>query len=75
MSHLRRLLAALTVAVAVTVSFAAPADAHRNDESYLYMDVGDSTLSGRVEMPYPDIRTVFGLDLAGTVDDLSLIHI
>ena len=71
MSHLRRLLAALTVAVAVTVSFAAPADAHRNDESYLYMDVGDSSLSGRVEMPYPDIRTVFDLRLSGSVADIS----
>ena len=24
-----------------------PAEAHRNDESYLYLDVGDATLSGR----------------------------
>ncbi len=65
-----RFLTVIMVAVAVVVSAASPADAHRNDESYLYMDVGDSTLSGRVEMPYPDIRTVFGLRLSGSVDDI-----
>jgi len=54
----------------VLVSIAAPAAAHRNDESYLYMDIGKSTLSGRVEMPYPDLRTLFGLELSGSVEEI-----
>jgi hypothetical protein len=46
------------------------ADAHRDDESYLYLDIGDASLSGRVEMPYPDLRTVFDLELAGSADEV-----
>ena len=66
-----RILIGAAAAVAIVVSSASPAGAHRNDESYLYMDVGDSSLSGRVEMPYPDIRTVFDLRLSGSVADIS----
>jgi len=66
-----RVLIGAAAAVTIVVSSASPAGAHRNDESYLYMDVGDSSLSGRVEMPYPDIRTVFGLRLSGSVADIS----
>jgi hypothetical protein len=47
---------------------AGAASAHRYDESYLYLDVGDNSLGGRVEMPYGDLRTVFGLDLTGDPD-------
>ncbi len=49
---------------------AAPADAHRNDESYVYLDVGTTALAGRVEMPYPDLRTVFGYRLSGSADEI-----
>ncbi len=70
MLRCRRVLILLTTAVALVVSSASAASAHRNDESYLYMDVGDSTLSGRVELPYPDIRTVFGLRLSGSVAEI-----
>lgn len=45
-------------------------EAHRYDESYLYLDVGDRSLSGRVEMPYGDLRTVFGLTLEGSPDEI-----
>ena len=51
----RIVFAAAAIAVLV-VAFAAPASAHRNDESYLYLDVGEDSLSGRVEMPYPEDR-------------------
>jgi hypothetical protein len=65
----RIVLAAAAIAVLV-VAFAAPASAHRNDESYLYLDVGEDTLSGRVEMPYPDLRTVFDLRIEGSEDEV-----
>lgn len=57
--------------VAMTIGlFAAPAGAHRNDESYLYLDIGDTDLGGRVELTYPDIREVLGLRLAGSDDEI-----
>ena len=65
-----RLLLMLTTAIAVLLALPSPADAHRNDESYLYLDVGDRSLSGRVEMPYPDLRSVLGLELEGSPDEL-----
>ncbi len=45
-------------------------EAHRYVESYLYLDIGDRTLSGRAELPYADIRTVFGLGLEGSPDEI-----
>jgi hypothetical protein len=68
-----RLLALLALAFtagAVVVGMPSTADAHRVDESYLYLDVGDRSLSGRVEMPYRDLRQVFGLRLEGPPDEL-----
>ena len=62
------LLAAL--AVLVVLGQANPASAHRNDESYLYLDVGDANLSGRVEMPYPDVRSELGLEISGSPEEL-----
>lgn len=70
-TSLRLLLGTIIAAVvAVAIVPSSPASAHRNDESYLYLDVGDSSLSGRVEMPYRDMRQVFGLELTGSPDDL-----
>ena len=68
----RKLRAALFLAVAAifVIGQASTASAHRNDESYLYLDVGDASLSGRVEMPYRDMRSVFGLEISGTADEL-----
>lgn len=45
------------------------AGAHRNDESYLYLDVGDTTLTGRAELTYPDLRDVLGFELSGSPDE------
>ncbi len=61
-----RTLLLVALAALLVIGDAGTADAHRNDESYLYLDVGDAALNGRVEMPYPDLRQVFGLEIAGT---------
>lgn len=66
----KSIVAAASAVALLIVAFAAPASAHRNDESYLYLDVGDDTLSGRVELPYPDLRAVFGLRIEGSEDDI-----
>ncbi len=47
----------------ITVLTALPASAHRGEQSYLYLDVAASDLTGRVELPYSDLRQVFGLAL------------
>jgi len=65
-----RILLLVALAVLVVLGQSSPASAHRNDESYLYLDVGDSNLSGRVEMPYRDMRSELGLQIAGSADDL-----
>ena len=71
LTHTAKTIVAAAAAVAVlVVALAAPASAHRNDESYLYLDVGEDTLSGRVEMPYPDLRTIFGLRIEGSENEV-----
>ena len=65
-----RLLFIVSTAIAILLALPNPASAHRNDESYLYLDVGDRSLSGRVEMPYPDLRSEFGFELEGSPDEL-----
>ncbi|MDY7105863.1 MAG: HupE/UreJ family protein [Actinomycetota bacterium] len=49
---------------------AAPAGAHTGDQAYLYLDVAENELAGRVELPYGDVRTVFGLSLEGTDEEV-----
>ena len=63
----RRALA-LVVGAILTVSLwaARPVTADASGESYLSLDIGDTTLSGRVELDFDDIRELFDLDLAGT---------
>jgi hypothetical protein len=61
------------VLLALLVGLAPPAgtaSAHRNDESYLYLDIGDDDLRGTVQMPYGDIRKVLGLQLVGTAEEV-----
>ena len=62
--------ALVAVVMALMVAIASPASAHRSDESYLYLDIGDNSVSGRVETPISDLRTVFGMDLEGSDDDI-----
>jgi len=69
MKTFRNLFLVLLAAI-IVMGQASPASAHRNDESYLYLDVGDSNLSGRVEMPYRDLRAELGLEIDGTADEL-----
>jgi len=58
----------LAFVVSVVATSAGTADAHRNDESYIYLDVGATTLTGRAELTYPDLREVLGFELAGSAD-------
>jgi hypothetical protein len=60
-----RLLALVAIAALALLTLAGPASAHSGDQSYLYLDVTESALGGRVELPYADLREVLGLELDG----------
>lgn len=63
--------ALLLAVVFLLITFAGSAGAHRNDESYLYLDVGDNDLRGSVQLPYGDVRSVLGLRLEGTAEEVK----
>ena len=75
-------IAALVAVFFTLATLVGVAGAHRNDESYLYLDVGDNDLRGSVQLPYGDVRQVLDLTLAGTADtvkgeiedNLGLLH-
>jgi hypothetical protein len=56
--------------IGVVTLLPSPAEAHAGDESYVYLEVSDDDLRGRVEMPYGDLRTVFGLELEGSNEEI-----
>jgi hypothetical protein len=67
----RRAAIFVALVLAITLgAFAPAASAHTGGQSYLYLDVTPSTLSGRVEMPVGDMRQGLGLTLDGTDDEL-----
>jgi len=54
--------------VVLLTTMATPGGAHAGDQSYLYLDVSDLEMAGRIEFPISDVATVFGIDF---VDDAS----
>ena len=52
----------LLLGLMVLVS-ASAASAHSGNQSYVYLDIYDSTIEGRVEYPVEDLNEVLGLDL------------
>ncbi|MGI9612288.1 MAG: HupE/UreJ family protein [Acidimicrobiales bacterium] len=63
------LRAGLSVALAALVLLVfttGQASAHTGDQSYLYLDVTESSLTGRIEAPVRDLRTAVGLELEGS---------
>ena len=70
-SNTARLALGLAVIAGGFWSSAEPASAHSGLSTYLYLDITDTTLGGRIEMPVPDLRTVFGFTLDGP-DDVIL---
>ncbi len=63
------LLVAVGVVV-LAVGVSSPASAHRGDQSYLYLDVTPSSLTGRVEVPVRDLNQALGLELGGSRDEM-----
>ncbi len=76
------LLGATLVALVAVLSTPTTAGAHAGDQSYLYLDITKTSVSGRIEAPLRDLNTALGLDLGGSDDEvvvglnqnLDLIH-
>ncbi len=54
---------AILLAVLVVLAFPGVAAAHNVAQSYVYLDIYDDTIEGRVEYPVPDLNEALGLDL------------
>ena len=58
----------LMTLLASILLLASPASAHRIDESYIYMDIYDTEIEGRLEFRVVDINAELGLDIPDDVD-------
>jgi hypothetical protein len=78
----RPILVVLVALIAMaSVWTPSPAGAHTGDASYLYIDIVDGRIEGRIEYPVRDVNRVLGLDLpeSGAAmealgDDLDLVQ-
>ena len=66
----RRTVVGAVLALLGVLTLAGPSAAHSGEQSYLYLDVTESSLGGRVEIPYADLREVLGFELDGDGDEL-----
>ena len=62
----------LMIALGMTVLLASLPDAaaHRDDQSYLYLDIGVG-VQARLQMPFGDIETALGIDISGTDNEVE----
>lgn len=63
---LLRAAAALVLTVIGVIIWPSGASAHAGDQSYLYLDVTQTSVGGRVEAPIRDLNTGLGLELGGS---------
>ena len=66
-----RFTALTAVAMLLGLIWAPPAVAHLRGQSYVYLDVSDRALSGRVELALTDVETVLGLDISEDVGEVT----
>jgi len=67
----RRLVAGLLTVLGVLAVAPINASAHAGNQSYLYLDITDRAIGGRVEMPMQDVKDVLGIDLLEGGADLE----
>lgn len=69
-----RVILAFTVLLTVVMAgFASPAGAHAGDEAYAYLDVTESSLGGRIDIPVPDLEEVLGIELDTADGDIETL--
>ncbi len=55
---------------AIVLATAQPVSAHTGVQSYIYLDVTETSLAGRIEAPIPDLRDTLELDLSGSDEQI-----
>lgn len=70
-TRVARCIALAGVLFITLFGLASQASAHAGDQAYLYLDVTESTLSGRAELQFVDLQDVLGLSLEGTVQEIQ----
>jgi hypothetical protein len=65
------LIAVTSTLVVASLGGVSPAGAHTGDQSYLYIDITETAVSGRVEAPIRDLNTALGLDLNGETEEVE----
>ncbi len=68
-----RPLIAIAVVLTTLLATGGSASAHTGDQSYLYLDVTETTVGGRIEVPLADLNAAFELDLSGTDEEVLAI--
>ncbi len=58
----------LIVGVLLVITSAVAASAHSGNQSYVYLDIYDSTVEGRIEYPVSDLNEILGLDIPTDLD-------
>lgn len=71
----RAMVALVVMTLTLLGSLATPAWAHTGTDSYAYLDVSDTELGGRLDLPLPDIEEVTGLDLEADTIDASMANV
>jgi hypothetical protein len=61
--RLKVILATLFAALLAPMFAPAPASAHTGKQSYVYLEIFDTAIAGRVEYPISDLNRVLGLDI------------
>jgi hypothetical protein len=64
-----RILATCAAVVLTTVAVlfsASTASAHAGDQAYVYLDITEKAVGGRIETPIGDLNSTLGLDIGGT---------
>lgn len=58
-----RLIVVAALAVCIVFSWSTVVGAHSGEQSYVYLDIYESTIEGRVEYPVGDLNEVLGLNI------------
>jgi hypothetical protein len=66
---LRLLLGALVALIVAPFAMPSNASAHVGNQSYVYLEIFDTAIAGRVEVPIIDLNRVLDLDIEPTADD------
>lgn len=64
----RRAAVFLLLGSLLMATSAVAASAHSGTQSYVYLDIYDASIEGRVEYPVADLNEVLGLDISNDVD-------